>query len=46
MDVHGSGEVMKDQKISISFSNEEFLICMPVRSKGTYRMIGIIPSAF
>ncbi|MCM3191693.1 FAD-dependent monooxygenase [Priestia megaterium] len=45
MDVHGSGEVMKDQKISISFSNEEFLICMPVRSKGTYRMIGIIPSA-
>ncbi len=45
MDVHGFGEMMKNQKISVSFSNEEFLICMPVRSKGTYRMIGIIPSA-
>ncbi|SEG47454.1 FAD-dependent monooxygenase [Paenibacillus sp. UNC499MF] len=45
-DLHGEGGMFSGRNVGINFGDEEFALVFPVRSSGTYRLIGVVPPAF
>ncbi|WP_405078852.1 FAD-dependent monooxygenase [Paenibacillus chitinolyticus] len=45
-DLHGEGGMFSGRSMGIHFADEEFALVFPVRSSGTYRLIGVVPPAF